>query len=231
MRFYYISLLSPILLGAIYVLGTGLLLWFGAWLRKRMKKPWIVMAPLFALLYIGPVAEEFWIAWNFGQLCRKDAGIFVYKTVEVEGFYDATAGLYAVSNPVPKPAADYYEKGGFQFYELSMADPRGGPSRVAHYAKVNGVWTATVLDKPTARYHYQGNVYGKDVAHGVQKFEDVVVDTTTDEVLGRYLIYYRDGPWFFIGLDRPTIPCRETQEASRRYGSLIYRAVLQPLKE
>ncbi len=90
MRFYYISIFSVLLLGLIYLVGTGLLTWFGLWLRKKWKRAWMVMVPLFLLLYAGPVAEEFWIAWNFDRLCKKDAGIFVYKTVEVDGFYDAT---------------------------------------------------------------------------------------------------------------------------------------------
>ena len=90
MRFYYIGLFSLLLLGVVYFVGTGLLVWLGSWLRKRWKHAWIAMVPLFVLLYIGPVAEELWIAWNFGQLCKKDAGIFVNRTVEVEGFYDAT---------------------------------------------------------------------------------------------------------------------------------------------
>ena len=74
MRFYYVSIFSILLLGLIYLIGTGLLTWFGLWLRKRWKRAWMLMVPLFLLLYAGPVAEEFWIAWNFGQLCKKDAG-------------------------------------------------------------------------------------------------------------------------------------------------------------
>ena len=90
MRFYYISIFSVLLLGLIYLVGTGLLTWFGLWLRKKWKRAWMVMVPLFLLLYAGPVAEEFWIAWNFGQLCKKDAGILIHRTVEVDGFYDDT---------------------------------------------------------------------------------------------------------------------------------------------
>ncbi len=93
MRFCYISIISVIMLAIIYFVGTALLVLLGSWLRKRWSKAWIAMAPLFLLLYTAPVAEEFWIAWNFGQLCRKDAGIFIHKVVEVEGFYDTTDAM------------------------------------------------------------------------------------------------------------------------------------------
>jgi hypothetical protein len=224
MRFYYLSLFSLILLGVIYFVGTGLLVWFGSWLRKRWRQAWIVMVPLFLLLYIGPIAEELLIAWNFGHLCKKDAGIFIYKTVEVEGFYDATRP----TTPVPRSdqAAQDLDRGGYRFYEMVYPDFKGGPDRVVHLEKVNSVWSPTVLDRPTARYHYRANRYGIDVAHGVQRFEDKVVDTQTDEVLGRYVIYYRDAPWFFIGLDRPTIPCVETERDTRKYGTISVPALV-----
>jgi len=75
MRFYYISILSIVLLAVIYLIGTVLLVWLGKWLRKRWKHPWVAVTPLFLLLYLGPVAEEFWIAWNFGQLCKGRNGV------------------------------------------------------------------------------------------------------------------------------------------------------------
>ncbi len=110
MRFYYISIISVLLLGLIYLVGTGLLTWFGLWLRKRWTKAWMVMVPLFLLLYAGPVAEEFWIAWNFGQLCKRDAGILIYKTAEVDGFYNSTGASF-----------ELVRSGGYRWLE--------GPSR------------------------------------------------------------------------------------------------------
>lgn len=231
LRFYYWTGLNWIILFPTYLIGAGLLalLWWR--LAKRMKRAWIVMVPLFGLLAIGPWMEEFWIAWNFGRLCKKDAGIFIHKVVEVEGFYDATAGLYAATNPVPDAAADYYEKGGFQFYELSMANPRGGPSRVVHYAKVNGVWTATVQDHPKARYHYTTNIYGSRAAHKITRQESLVTDKSTEEVIGRYVEYGRRPPWFFIGLGESPYSCDGPDGGpNSKYNRLIYRKVLKPIQ-
>ena len=226
MRFYYISFFSLILLGVIYAVGTGLLVWFGSWLRKQWKRAWIVMVPLFLLLYAAPVAEEFWIAWNFGQLCRKDAGIFISKTVEVEGFYDATRPTHAESRS--KQAADDLDKGGYHFYEMVYPNYKGGPNQVVHLEKVHGEWTATVLDHPTARYHYRWPNSHTPVAHKIVKHSQSVVDTEAGEELGKEVSYGRDAPWFFIGLDRPVMLCPTATEAPlMKYGA-IYRLTLKP---
>jgi hypothetical protein len=231
MRFYYWTGLSWLFLLPVYIVGAGLitLLWWR--LAKRVKRAWAIIVPLYLVLAIGPWVEELWIAWNFGHLCKKDAGIFIYKTVEVEGFYDTTAGLREIYKPLPEVTSKSFDERGYRFYEMSLADTKGGPTKVAHFEKIKGEWVGKVLDRPTARYHYMGNRYGINVVHGIQKFEDLVIDTQSDDVLGKYLIYYRDAPWFFIGLDRPTVPCRETQEATRTHGSLIYRSVLKPQKQ
>jgi len=89
MGFYYPSLISLSLLLLFYIIGTVILV--RIWRRRPDDQYRVVkMAPLFLLLYLAPIAEELWIAWHFGQLCKKDAGIFVNKTVEVEGFFNAT---------------------------------------------------------------------------------------------------------------------------------------------
>ena len=258
MRFYYWTGLNWIILFPVYVIGLALiaLLWWR--LAKRMKRPWAVTVPLLLVLALAPWVEELWIAWNFGRLCKKDAGVFIYKTVEVEGFYNATGATLDLVRPggyrfVESHARDgkgvthvtygddHLVREAFARYEKEYSGKRATEQDMLRvrlddrtealvYPKKGDSWRITKLDRPTARYHYQGYAYPKDVVHGVQKFESVVVDTEGDEVIGRYLDYYRDGPWFFIGLDRPTISCRETQEGTRKHGSLIYRVVLLPRK-
>lgn len=230
MRFFYVSLFSLILLGLIYVFGTMFLVWLGKTLRRRWDGAWKLMVPLFLLLYIGPIAEELWISWNFGQLCKKDAGILINKTVEVDGYYDSTAGLLKVYDPVLPVTAAHFDKRGYQFYEMSVVDRNEGTTKVAHFEKVNGTWIPTILKKPSARYHYKELASHLPVSHQVKKFERVVLDSEADEIVGRYLNYRRGAPWFFIALDRPTMPCDNTENDTRKYGSVIYHAVLKPLK-
>ncbi len=226
MRLYYISIFSIFLLGLIYLVGTGLLVWFWSGLRQRMRRAWVVMVPLFALLYIGLIAEELWIAWNFGRLCAKDSGIFVYKTVEVEGFYDATRPT--LPEPRTKQAAQDLDRGGYRFYEMVLPDLKGGPSKVVHLEKRNGVWNATVLNQPTARYHYKWPHVDSPMSHKVAKIERVVEDAESNELMARETKYKRQAPWFYIGLDRPVMLCPAPGEhLLSKYGS-VFNLALKP---
>ncbi len=217
MKFYYISIISVMLLAAIYLVGTAVLGFCGVWLRKRWKRAWIVMVPLFLLLYAAPVAEEFWIAWNFGQLCKKDAGIFVNKTVEVDGFYDATM----------RSGFENIEKGGYRF----MEHPSRDRTRVEHVEKVNGQWVTNELDHPTARYHYTTNIYGSRAAHKITRQESLVTDKASGAVLGRYVEYGRRSPWFFVGLGEVPYSCDGPDGGpNSKYNRLIYREILKPIK-
>jgi len=214
MRFYYISIFSLMFLALIYLVGTGLLAWFGFWLRKRWKRAWMVMVPLFLLLYAAPVAEEFWIAWNFGQLCKKDAGIVIHKTVEVEGFYDDTTHWWR-----------QLAESKYQFME-SRDNTYGGLFRVERDG--DGL-RHFKIDRLTARYHYRRVDSLRRVLHQISRVENAVIDIQTGDVLGRYVNYYRGPYWFFIHLSRPTIPCEETEAATRKYGTLsVYGLTLSP---
>lgn len=227
MRFYYISIVSVFLLILIWSVGTGLLVWLGSRLRRTRKRIWPVMVPLFLILYIGPIAEELWIARNFGQLCKKDAGIFIYKTVEVEGFYDATRPTHP--NARSKVAADDLNKGGYQFYEMPLPDFKGGPTRAVHLEKVNGEWTPTVLEQPSARYHYEKDS-GVRITHKVYRQSSRVFDAETQEVLGQYIRFSREGSWYFVSLGDPGLGCDGPDGGpATQHSFLIYRDVLKPI--
>jgi len=215
MRFYYISIFSVVFLGLIYLIGTGLLAWIGLWLRKRWKRAWTVMVPLFLLLYIAPIGEEFWIAWNFGQLCKKDAGLFVYKTVEVEGFYDDTIHWWR-----------QLAESKYQFME-SRDNTYGGLYRVERDG--SGV-RHFKIERPTARYHYRWPHMDTPMRHKVEKIERIVVDSQTGETLARETKYRRKAPWFFIGLDRPVMLCPGPGEHPlEKYGS-VFNLALKPAR-
>ncbi len=218
MRFYYLSIISILLLLLIWSIGTWLLVRFGAQLKESHTRVWPLMLPLFLLLYLGPIAEELYIAWNFDRLCKKDAGIFVYKTVQVDGFYDDTHAW----------RADKLEKSGFRWVE--GRDRTTFKEVYWRHEWVGDKIRSYEIERPTARYHYKMVASHKPVAHQIDQFEDVVEDTHDDQVIGRYMNYRRGAPWFFIGLGRPTIPCEETQKDTRKYGRLIYRVVLEPSK-
>ena len=257
MRFYYFSIFSVMLYAVVISVAIVLLTMAWVWLLKfKLRNPvyWILVAALL----VGPWGEELWIAYNFDQLCRKDAGIVVNKTVEVDGFYDSTM----------RTAYELTKKAGYKFVEHPTED-RSGTERVelataaerekalTWYAERNpgkdhpkdravfypindkvvvavspngDAWKVTKLDKPTAHYQYKTINSHTPVAYKIKRLEDVVVDAQGGSVLGRYTNYYREAYWFYISLDTPTIPCAESVAATRKYGTLIYRSILKPEK-
>jgi hypothetical protein len=248
--FYYFSILSIFPLGIAY--GLLLLLFWGiARVTRGMRGRRALLGAVGTVFLALPVAEEFWIAWHFGQAC-KEAGTFIYKKVKVEGFYDSTM----------RSAYENTKPGRYRFVEHATADRKGierveraddeaRDKALAWYAErnagknppkgqsifypvsereqivvfPNGVdaWRVTRLDHPTARYHYKTLYSHARVAYKVVKHEDLVVDSHTDDVLGRELVFGRYAPWFFVGLDRPVKLCRGRRDVrGSLYGNVLF---------
>lgn len=108
MGFYYFSILS--LAAFVVYFAIALLVVLIVWLRFKLAKGWLLL--LIPTLFIAPWVEELWIAYNFGQLCRKDAGIFINRTVEVEGYYDASALLGQIYTPTLPATAESFDQRG-----------------------------------------------------------------------------------------------------------------------
>jgi hypothetical protein len=225
MGFYYFSLLGTalaLLLG-FCAAGAFWLLWRGVLNRNISGKVFAISLPLFLLL---PWSEELWIAYNFDRHCRQDAGIFVYKTVEVEGFYDAARETHA--GPRSEEGARDLDRDGYRFYEMVFSNYRGGPNQIVHFEKISGVWKASVLDHPTARYHYRWPHVDTPIGHKVDKIERVVVDSQTGELLARETKYRREAPWFYIGLDRPVILCPAPGKHPLEKHGAVFNLALKP---
>jgi len=229
MHFYNINLLSLVFIGLIYFAGTSLLIRLGARLSSRAKRGWQVLLPLFLLLYAGPVAEEFWVAWNFGKLCNQDAGVFVNKTVQVEGFYDASAVLPMRYANFAAESVNYYKMGGYRYIEFGLDQPPGEPRKIVHIENVNGVWKSTVLDRPMARYVYQEIHRGTTVSHKVNKVERVVIDNQTGEILARETKYRRSPPWFYVGDYHVDQQCPSPDEHHSPVFGSVYKLTLIPV--
>jgi hypothetical protein len=215
MRFYYMSLFSLVLVGLIYVFGTIFLVWLGKILKNRWDGAWKLMVPLFPLLYIGPIAEELWIAWNFGRLCKKDAGLFIYRTAEVQGFYDDTTHWWR-----------QLAESDYQFVE-SRDNTFGGLYRVE---RDGGKLKHFEIERPTARYQITKPHDHTAVAYKTKMFEWLVQDTSTSQVLAREKTYARSAPWFFIGVDRRTIFCKVSGRQGEKLHVTIYDQVLKPME-
>jgi hypothetical protein len=174
---------SPILL-VFYLLGRLLRHRFSRWC-------WIWVAPPTLALLSLPWLEEAWISRNFSKACD-DAGIKVYRQVEVEGYYDVL-GLSSYDN---------IRRYGFSF----MEHLRNSDGKVIHLERPLDMktsmpqWKTTVLNHPTARYHvvyaYQPTRSSHDEPIGWKLFktERRVVDSQTGEILGRYTMIKRIHP-------------------------------------
>jgi len=216
MRFYYFSLFSWMVYAVYGLIAIALisLLWTKL-LKLKLRNPgyWI----LTAVALVAPWSEELWISYNFDQLCRKDAGIVINKTIEVDGFYDDTTHWWR----------QLKESSKYTFVESrDSADgtywrvERDG-DQVRHFR----------IEKPTARYQYKRGDNHTPVAHEIKRFENTVVDSQTGDVLGRYTNYRRGPYWFFISLGAPTIPCEEAEAGVRKHGTLsVFALTLKPSK-
>jgi len=218
MRFYYWSGLSWLVLLPVYaggLLALGILGWV---LTKTWKHAWILIIPLLPVFAIWPWWEELHIAWNFGQLCKKDAGIFIYKTVEVDGFYDDTTHWWR-----------QLAESDYQFVESRER----GPNVVWRVERDGNELKHFKIDRPTARYQYHWPDFNRDVAHEIKRSSQEVVDTQTGEILGGSVRNGREAPWFFVSLDRPGMGCdRPVDGATGKHKTsfLIYRDILIPIK-
>lgn len=251
MRFYYFSLFSWIAYGVVVSVAI-VLLWL-VWtklLTLPLKNPvyWLFVAAIL----VAPWSEELWIAYRFDQLCRKDAGLMIKKTVKVDGFYDDTGVLTRlVGRPyefVESPdgqgrykrieRASKEEKAkALAWYSGThpgLAPPRNAwitqpisdRVRVVVEPDTGHAWHITTIDQPTARYWYKRVDNHTRVAHQIRRFQNAVFDSQTGELLARYMEYTRGPYWFFIGLDAPSIECVEAKGKD----PISYRAALRPVR-
>jgi len=168
-----------------------------------------------------PYADELWIAWHFERACR-EAGVTVYRQVEVEGFFNGTGG----------PGTDMIEKQGFRFSEGYAL----GWKRVARIERDADRWKRTHFDKPQARYHYRYADPRQWVPAGYQmnRLERQVVDNETGEVLGREVLFERypgfvEGLWIrFLGSGQTICEGNAPRPPELRH--LLYHCVLIPKK-
>ena len=253
MGFYYFSLFSWMLFAIYFAVAATFIIKVCE--ANKLSKYW--KAGLLSVAFIAPWAEELRIAYNFGQLCRKDAGKFIYKTVEVDGYYDDNAASLAL---VRSGRYRFIESPGnnrIGYIRLTLGDPEFARAAMDKYNQQNprmdaskqdyiranldettsalvyprqGVsWRITKIEKPTARYHYSKDLYGVQVGHKVYRQEYRVADSVANEILGRFVVYSRRAYWFYIGLDSPSLACDgPNSRAGRLHRLLIEEEVLKP---
>jgi hypothetical protein len=211
MGFYYFSILSIVPLGIAYGL-LALVLWGIARVTRGVPGRKALLVVLGAVFVILPVAEELWIAWNFGQACKR-AGTFIYKRVQVDGFYDDTHGW----------RADKLRATGYRFVE--GRDATSGRNSYWRHEMVGDQARSFRIDRPSARYHYKWPQRNALVGYKTYKQTEEVTDVQSGEVLGRGVQYGRTSPWYFLALDDPGMGCSVPNGKPR---VLLYRLILEP---
>ena len=217
MRFYYVSDFSLLAYSIVCFIAIGLL-----WLLWTKVFKWRLSSPgywvLVAAILVAPWTEELQIAYNFDQLCRKDAGISIAKTVEVDGFYDDTSHWWRQLAESNYRFVESRDQTSNTFWRVERGD-----SGIRHFK----------IDKPTARYHFKSawSAQALQVAHKIWREEANVVDTQTGEQLGQYVRYSRGPYWFYIGLGIAPHGCDGPDGGpNTKHSSLIYKQVLMPAK-
>ena len=248
MRFYYASIFSQLLWGVYCVVAVPIALLI--WKAIRGKLSVISALCLATVVAVLPWTEEWWIAFRFNQLCEHDAGIFITKVVETDGFFDSDgaslelvkSGTYRFIEGRDSQRGFYrLEAGDTDFMQKALAryDSEGKARSDVVRVMINSTtealvfpqrkdsWRITYLSTPTARYHLKTTDSARPVAHQITRGEKIVLDTQTNEVIGRYTDYGRGPYWFFIHLDAPTMGCREAKGAD----ILLYPSVLRSAKK
>lgn len=215
--------LFGILIGTIYslvVAGLLLLLWYPL---RRWRITWVPFAVVGLGSIVAPWAEEYWVASRFEELC-KDAGVHVYRKVEVEGFYDSTM----------RSGYELIQQKGYRF----MEQPARKAGEIEHIERISSEWKVSLLDRPTARYHYkhayQPTPYQTEEPVGwkLNRAEKQVVDSTSGEVIGRDVHYHRypsalEGLWVrFFGTGQ--VICEGSAPRPPELRHLLYHYVLIP---
>lgn len=180
-------MITPIGITVIAVYSFAILMaaLFLSRLMPKFRWKWALLAPPAALLLSLPWAEEAWISWHFKEAC-KDAGVTVYRQVEVEGFYDSTM----------RSGYERIRDGGFGF----MEHPSNKAGKVDHIELVQDDWKKTILDRPSARYQlkytYQPseNSHEEPIGWKLEKVERQIIDSQTGEILGRQIHVNRGLP-------------------------------------
>ena len=191
-----------------------------------MKKTCVVF--LFAMLCTACSSEKAGLR-ELKRLCEKDAGLRIYKTVEADGYYDATGGFDLVQSPyrfyefcdgspfkssvIPEPGCYRVEKVGRETGQCHQAydEALWNNSFARGYSEFREKNCIAVekIDQPTARYSYHNGIKFWPAKNGFSEFGRSYVEIRvreSGELLSEYISYsYNPRPKFTTPIDCPNI--------------------------
>lgn len=149
------------------------------------------------------------------RLCKKDAGLIINKTVEVDGYYDASRESGALGLLIPS-GYSFTEFCNFEPDALDLFDVPGCwkltkvprdtkqcndvvDKKLWRYARKGYVEfreenciAVEKIEKPEARYSYHSDFkkwYAKNETSKFTRSDVYIKDSVTSEILGRYVAY------------------------------------------
>lgn len=181
MLLIWLVLLSPFLLLAFAVWGCVYLA-----RKKSSVSGKVVVIALFVLLFGSDIYAYFrWV-----NLCRT-AGLFVYKTAEVNGYFSDDGFR----------SARYYEgrlkQEGFEYIEGLLTDSKPDPRQMYRFSlDKTGKLVYLPIDRPTSRYAYRGKVISNyTFPEHVEDFVDEIIDLESGQQIALHRwITTRGGP-------------------------------------
>ena len=162
------------------------------------------------MLWVVAIFIAYWdvyrIAKEAERLCREEAGLHVYKTVEAEGFLGASS-------------IDYWSEYGFRYLEMEFV---GG--KKARYTLAGGKVAKENVEKLLSRYEYVTDLEVLERPFNRQR--QMIRDRQTGEILGEIIAYAVYPGWLdsrllgFLGFSWSPKACDEDYVPER--GKLRY---------
>lgn len=222
----------------IYITGVGIvgyvvfcvpLALIATWLiyrhgLRRLAQPTLQRAGMFvtaSVLLSLPLWDVIAISHEAGKLCKAQAGLKVYRTVEAEGFLGG--------------AIEYWSRYGFSYVES------GGGDKMSRYTMKDGKVVHQRIQEFISRYQSKTGESGVVIAPHFSRSSDQVVDRQTGEILGELIVLSIYPGWLdnaLIGLTGAGSGfspwhCGDDPTPLRLHGlnsSDVVKAVLKPSK-
>lgn len=200
------------------------------WLLNDKRWKWWVIIPVILPVLITPIVEELWIAHQFENLCQ-DAGVYVTRRVKAQGFYDSVNRSFSTKNKIidnsdkVKVITDL----GFAFSENKTIQ-----GKVRHWEIKNNKIIQTIIDKPTALYHYIQPHQDTKISHRIYKWEWRIMDSKSKEMIAKDTHFHRYPGWIetlwikFIGTGQEI--CKGSAPLYFEERHLLYRYVFEKNK-
>jgi hypothetical protein len=189
--------------------------------KLKRKKRIICISSLWTVTFLIGYTDVIYISLKARKLCREEAGLHVYKTVEAEGFLGSTS-------------IENWSKYGFRYVESIYKDRK----KTIFILKDGKVVSETVPEF-ISRYEYTRDSQVLKVPF--EREQDIIRDRQTGEILGDLVVFYVYPGWLdsrlmgLLGLSWSPPRCDGDykpwpQKATLYYTDLV-KAVIKPKPE